>query len=96
MRARQKPVTNKCPFKDQAPHNPRRAATLTENSLKHIRHVIEQNGYRSLPYKLRGEHFYQCRDCHAVWLGGSPYAQVEESKVLGFYDHAMTWKPYPR
>jgi hypothetical protein len=88
-------VTNKCPFKDLGPHNPRRAATLTENSLKHIRHVIEQKGYRPLPLKLRGEHFYQCRDCHAVWLGGTPYEQVNKDEVLGFYDHAMTWKPHP-
>jgi hypothetical protein len=95
MRARQKPVTNRCPFKDQEPHNPRRPAALSQIALKHIGHQIDRYGFTPLPYKIQCEYFYRCRECHAVWLGGSPYDQVAESGVLGFYDHAMTWKPHP-
>ena len=91
----QKKLVSKCPLKDRRDHSGNRPATLTETGMKHINHQIQKNGHKALPYRIPGEHFYQCRDCCAVWLAASPYAVVSESEVLGIYSRELVWKPYP-
>jgi len=90
-----KRLLSRCPFRDRVVHTAVRPATLSQVGVKHITHQIEKNGYKTLPYRIHGEHFYLCRDCCAVRLGSSPYTLVAEAEVLGIYDRSLVWKPYP-
>jgi hypothetical protein len=94
MPAPKKKLLIRCPLKHQGDHTPTRPATLTSDGVKHIKHQIEQNEFATLPHLAASERFFQCRDCCAVWLASSPYAETSESDVLGIYTRELVWKPY--
>ena len=94
MPAKTKKLPIRCPLKARGDHTAIRPATLTSDGVKHIRHQIEKSEFAALPHLAASEHFFQCRDCCAVWLASSPYAVVNESDVLGIYTRELIWKPY--
>jgi hypothetical protein len=86
---------NRCPLRDRQPHTTQRPGILSAAAVKHIEQQIEKKGYIPLPYLGIANHFYRCKDCHAVWRAGSPFERVSEGSVCGIYDHSLIWKPYP-
>jgi hypothetical protein len=83
-----------CPLRAEIQHSFDRIALLSATGEEHLRESAAAIGVE-LPPLERGQHFFQCRGCGAVWLATSQRQPISKREVLGVWSDTFVWTPLP-
>lgn len=75
-----------CPRRSEIHHSLTTLRALSPAGAEHLRKSTEAAGVE-LPVPARGQRFFQCSGCDAVWLATSEREKIAK-QVLGVWNHA--------